>query len=643
MKYPLECKNFIDVTKPPYNADNTGKVDCTKILIQVFDDVVAREIKGVEETYKKLMDMSDNGKNTVYDGFENRVYNKECKEVGTNVIYPEFVPPAKIIYFPVGTYLVSDTITYTFDNLKNIYLSKPFSELVRGIHFMGEDREKTVIKLADNSKGFEKGEAKPVLAFVNDTYKYSNVTQFNTIEDLTIDCGSGNPGAVGLKYKSINSGRIQNLNIRADGGYCGIITVPITTSSTVDVKISGFDYGMILPDTSVTVLDRIEVSENKFAGVKSNNSCIVCKEINSGNIPAFEIKDEESGYGAYYFVDKDVRIKDSTCKSRIYHEEDDFLRDMSIPQNHRSKNKEDWACVDDFGAVGDGKTDSTMAIQAAFNSGKEVIIFGDGHYFVNGEITVPSTVKTIDFMYCDFFSGEKLINAKGGALFVINEDSEDMLFMENLYTFEQFYGFLRLIKHAAKRDLVMSDIHTQASATYFNTVGGSKIYMDNCASTTGTYSYNCVLAREGMDENFCEVIPYEFHGQTVYGMQVNPERADVEMLNDNSKIMIDAYKVEGPGTAVKTINGGITYINVCTCGIGFVDAENALFETKDSKTVLKGVLIGDSAGWQKLRYNYIFEEDINGVKRRIHKNELKDKVSDFAKRINYYSSADTNY
>lgn len=71
-----------------------------------------------------------------------------------------------------------------------------------------------------------------------------------------------------------------------------------------------------------------------------------------------------------------------------------------------------------------------------------------------------------------------------------------MLFIENLYTFEQFYSYLRLIKHSAKRDLVMRNIHNQASATYFNTVGGSRVYMDNCASTTGAYAYNCVLAKD---------------------------------------------------------------------------------------------------------------------------------------------------
>ena len=37
---------------------------------------------------------------------------------------------------------------------------------------------------------------------------------------------------------------------------------------------------------------------------------------------------------------------------------------------------ENTAFVDDYGAIGDGNTDCTSAIQVAFYSGKEVIIFG---------------------------------------------------------------------------------------------------------------------------------------------------------------------------------------------------------------------------------------------------------------------------
>ena len=105
MKYPKDFKNIIDVTKAPYFADNTGKIDCTEILRKVFDDLLEREIQGVKETEEKLHTL---GENDVYIGFESRIENNLVR-----VIFPEFVPDARIIYFPKGTYLVSDTVTYT--------------------------------------------------------------------------------------------------------------------------------------------------------------------------------------------------------------------------------------------------------------------------------------------------------------------------------------------------------------------------------------------------------------------------------------------------------------------------------------------------------------------------------------------------
>ena len=145
MRYPFETENIIDVTKAPYFADNTGKTDCTAALCRVFDDLLAREREGVEKTKNDLIRLSNNCEKECYIGFEARV-----RKGFINVIFPEVTPPARIIYFPDGEYLVSDTVSYRATDLYNIYKSQPFYTLTRGIHVMGESREGTVIKLADN-------------------------------------------------------------------------------------------------------------------------------------------------------------------------------------------------------------------------------------------------------------------------------------------------------------------------------------------------------------------------------------------------------------------------------------------------------------------------------------------------------------
>lgn len=634
MNYLEICKNVIDVTKAPYYADNTGNTDCTQALCQVFDDLLIREIEGIEQTHEKLKKMmKEKGKEPVYIGFENRI---ACG--WTNVIFPEYVPSAKIIYFPAGTYLISDTITYSFNNLKNIFESAPFAELCRGIHILGESKENVVIQLADQAKGFEKGSKKPVISLNNADEcckrERTNVAQMNTIENLTIDCGKENAGAVGIRFSASNSGRVENVTFKAEEGHAALQIAVGAEGSFINLNAEGFDYGVDTEDTSICVFEAANFSKCKNAGFLTGTARSVLNDVKTAPIPLFCFK--ESTIGTYYVRECDMDIQTDTKGNLVYVESKrEDRKGMKIHANQKCKDARDCACVDDFGAKGDGKTDATEAIQRAMNSGKSIILFGEGHYLVNGEIKIPASVKTIDFMFCDLFAGERLRETKNGALFSIEESSEDILYMENLYTFEQFYGYMRLIKHASVRDLFLSDIHTQTASMYFNTVPGSKVYLDNCACTTGTYSLDTILVREGKKPEYCGVIPFEFHGQEVYGRQINPERADIELLNDGSKVYIDGYKVEGPGTAVKTINGGSTQINVFSAGIGNSEAENALFETIDSSLEVN---LGREGGFDiSSMYQIIFEENNQGMIKRIMESELE-RVEKFRGRIHHYKS-----
>ena len=91
-----ECKAIIDVTKPPYYVDNTGKVDCTKQLCSIVDEILKDYEKNFYETKEKLESIDD----------ENALISFEIRKVQgkSNVIFPENLPQSKIIYFPNGTY-----------------------------------------------------------------------------------------------------------------------------------------------------------------------------------------------------------------------------------------------------------------------------------------------------------------------------------------------------------------------------------------------------------------------------------------------------------------------------------------------------------------------------------------------------------
>ena len=49
--------------------------------------------------------------------------------------------------------------------------------------------------------------------------------------------------------------------------------------------------------------------------------------------------------------------------------------------------------------------------------------------------------------------------------------------LENVFTWEKFYGFMRFIEHAGKRPLILPELHTKTAAMYFNSVEGGKVFI----------------------------------------------------------------------------------------------------------------------------------------------------------------------
>ena len=251
----------------------------------------------------------------------------------------------------------------------------------------------------------------------------------------------------------------------------------------------------------------------------------------------------------------------------------------------------EWACVEHFGAVGDGVTDDTAAIQAAMNSGAEVIYFNRGRYLITDEIMIPKTVKMINFCFCDLVSGEKLRNGRDLGAFVVNEDSDSPLFMTNAFTWEQFYGLFHFVRHSAKRDLVLKDLHLQTTCVYSNTVSGSRVFIDDVACTTGDFSEWYFYRQEGREPIYASNIPFVFNGQEVFGRNLNPERADLEIVNNGGKAVFLGIYCEGPGTVLKTTNGGTSEIYTFLAAAGTDNEEKpVLINDNSSVSAVSGSL-----------------------------------------------------
>lgn len=593
--YPPEAAAILDVTKAPYFADNTGKTDCTQILVSILDDIARHSLEGMKWTVNRLQ--SDPRPTfRLENSFENR------KQDGVIFgIFPDRLPPSRIIYFPKGTYLISDTICYSLDNLQNFM----GSEINWCIRFQGENRAESIIRLKDCCKGFERGMARPVISFIRND-EGSNIAMSNYFRDLTIDTGAGNPGAVGLEFFGNNSAAVRNVTIRSGDpegrGAAGLSVSRKRATGCLfqNVEIEGFDYGIRFnADDTYLVCDHIHLKNQRIRGMSLNGPVVSIRSLTSRNLnpavtingnsshvvlldadlsggapdaPAIEFLDGQlfardirtggylcaagriytAGWGAEPLV-KETAIDEYTSHTPVTLSKGQLPRSLNLPIEEAPVPEWEtdftrWTHPGLYGAAGDGITDDTDAVQQAMNSGKSVIYFQPGRYLINRPVKVPAHVRRINFMFADLAAGKTLREMKNRGMFTVAGESGEPLLIEDLFSFEMNYGDHYLVEHASPRTVILRDIHSQSCAAYINTGGGGNVFIENVISTTGIF-----------DDTWQQPC-FVFKNQKAWCRQINPEYTPDKIINDGGQLVVMGFKTEGEGIAVTTRNGGQTEI-----------------------------------------------------------------------------------
>lgn len=663
-RYPADCTSIIDVTKPPYNADNTGKEDCTKIICQIIDDVLGAYEKRFYETDAKLEAMDD----------PNALISFEIRKVDgrKNVIFPEELPPSKIIYFPKGTYLVSDTLSYSMEEFRNFLSSLRHLEMNAQLRFMGECMEETVIKLKDNCKGFEHGQDRPVICFLQG--EASNIAMTNMLENITINVGSGNPGATGVRYFANNTGAVRNVRIisedyRGNTGF-SVLHEKVSACLVQNVEIVGFNYGIkVMPQFLYTTFEHITLRNQKRCGIYAGNTVTSIRDLKSFNqVPVLRL---EGMLGLVSLIDADLKggspietairyqygycflrnvktegyeyvtrqdmcymqtpsVKDYLAEYSshgpvtLFEQEDATSLNLPVEETPEVKwdDPEDWVSVNSFGAKGDGVTDDTEAIRAAMNCGKPTVFFNAGRYLIDGVIEIPAHVRRVNFMYGDLASGPNLSKMRDTGAFKIVGDSDEPLVIEDLFAFEKFFGYMTLVNHATTRTLIFSDVHVQTASIYFNTAEGGKVFMENTGCTIGGIPG---AGKRTVPLPGEEKYPYDrtranfyFKNQTVYARQINPERSLHEVVNDGGLLWVMGCKTEEEGTAYETKNGGKTEIIGAVFAIGLNMQHPAIINDNSCVSVF-----ASTAGMtQEQRWPIVVREIRNGETKEIKNTEL---------------------
>lgn len=502
---PIE-RGVVDVTRPPYSALPDGITDCTDALQRALRENLGRTI-----------------------------------------------------YLPAGTYLVSGALRW------------PAGE--RDTTLWGEARERTFIRLADGTPGFMQP-AEP-LAMIWTGQKPAQRFK-NYIRHVTVETGRNNPGAIGVQFIANNSGAMRDVCIRSGDG-TGVIGLDLGYTDEQgpclikDVRIEGFRTGISLDHRvdSVTMEDVTVVDAREIA-IRNNGQVLSVRRlrtegvplavVNRGNALLTLIESSLGGTGpvaimnespaqlflrevqAHGFqsavVDQPSLVKELAIPSGITLNENSPARSLRLPIEETPDvpwgSPAQWVSIESFGAVagqfpGRPAHDSTLAFQAAIDSGARTVYVPEGVYRVDGEVVVRGKLDRMVGL-CQ----RAVILGQGR--FVLGDGAAPIV------VFETLQGLASGVVARSGRTFVFRHMAIQALGWGERTAGF-------VAESAGRYFFEDVVVRRLAFTS----------GSRVWARQLNTENLDTKIISTGSDLWILGLKCERGGTLVDA-QGGRTEI-----------------------------------------------------------------------------------
>ena len=523
-----------------------------------------------------------------------------------------FGNPAKIVYFPSGTYRITKPLEWRkADGTWSTWLT-----------LIGQNRDDTVLRLADGATGF--GDASSPRSMIVTSSQNpiasdgsGNQAFHNFISDLTIDVGKRNAGANGIDLMVNNRGALRNVVVRASAG-SGATGVVMTRRwpgplLIEDVRIEGFRRGMALgySEYSVTI-DRLRLVGQTDVGIENNGNVVSIQALRSENaVPAVRNDQPGGSSGLLTLVDstlaggragaaavennagaflRNVQVTGYTMAVRdrgapIYLKDpgewssSPAIAQLGAPTTSlqlESRNppalpvfaSSEWAGVKAAGARPGDMGDDTAAVQAALDSGKPYIYFGPGRYLIGRPLRVPGTVRHIaGFDATINATTQAFAGGSTAAVFVVADPGSAPLTATQLY-FETPTTVVDF-ERSGGRALDLQDIHL--SGVPFRG-GPGDLYLSD------------VEGGEGWSLG---------PGQRVWARQLNVERPGVQVRNAGATLRVLGIKTERAATAVESTNGARTEI---LGGLLYpaspVDASTPAFRSVDSAQSLTFAVSG---------------------------------------------------
>lgn len=349
------------------------------------------------------------------------------------------------LYVPPGNYVVTDTLRCS-----------------RFIVIQGAGPGKTALKLRDKAAGFGDPAAPKVVLRASSTagppesargVNGSSIGLY--IFGLTIDTGSGNPGAKALEYHSNNHGALEDAVLRSGDG-SGVVGLDLThrdvgPALVKNVTVEGFDIGVHLThaEYSMTFEGLTLLNQRKTAFLNEGNIAAIRRLTSKNAVPALVSKgggsmvvllDSElaggdakntaiaadgglfvrgvkvTGYGASIrkTVETFKGFKEGVTREElpaVTGDIEEFVGDQVIaprggskkslnlpiedaPEVPRGEIGKDWVNVRDFAARKSGD-DWGPALQAAIDSGAKTVYLPQGGYEIATPVRLHGKVERL--------------------------------------------------------------------------------------------------------------------------------------------------------------------------------------------------------------------------------------------------------
>ncbi len=497
----------------------------------------------------------------------------------------------RFIYLPNGTYRITRTL-----------VMKPPGDggegSMVGPWLWGQDRERTIIKLDDDAPGFDDAE-KPreaIRGLSRPDGAGMNADFFDrTVVNLTIDTGN-NPGAVGIKFYSNNTGLMQDVLIRGRGA-CGLdlgFNDQNGPHLIQDVEITGFAVGIrtghilnsqtlsrvtirgardvgLLHRRQVLAVEGLRVVDSPCAIDSGGNGVLTLVDAtleNSSAAAGPAIKLHEGHLYAARIATKGfstvIASDDAPAGSaagpsvaeyashgieRLGPQSPETARAMkpvAEPSIPFPSHVADWVCANDFGAKAGDEDDDAAAFQravdAAARKGASTVYLlggksGDPNwYWMKQDVRIHGSVERI--------MGFGFVRILGGS-------SQDANYPENLAKF--------VVADDPKGAKTVVFQHLQVFSPWpsFGIEARSPKRTVVCRTTGGT-----VIARPQTTVFMSNCVGhcYQEKGSTIWSRQWNteggPEKVGVNTRNDGGQLWVLGMKTEATSVKLSTLRGG---------------------------------------------------------------------------------------